>query len=67
MAETILTPRQRQVCDLVCRGLTNKQIGRQLGISHRTVEDHREEIFRAFDVHNAVGLIFKVMEARVVA
>lgn len=62
MSASPLTERQQQVCDLVLQGFTNKQVGRKLGISHRTVEDHREAIFKAYDVHNAVGLIFKIGE-----
>ncbi|MBN8882901.1 MAG: helix-turn-helix transcriptional regulator [Salana multivorans] len=35
-----LTPRQREVVDLVARGRTNVEIGAALGISPRTVERH---------------------------
>jgi len=36
-----LSRRQRQVVAMVTKGQTNKQIAAVLGISHRTVEDHR--------------------------
>lgn len=62
MTEASLTPRQREVCDLVIQGKTNKQIGRQLGISHKTVEDHKGCIFSVYGVNNAVGLVFKVLK-----
>ncbi|MBY8861378.1 protein kinase [Nocardia sp. CA2R105] len=41
---TQLTKRERQVAELVARGLTNKQIATQLVISHRTAQGHVEHI-----------------------
>ena len=35
-----LSPRQLEVARLVARGLTDREIARQLGISHRTVDSH---------------------------
>lgn len=58
----LLTARQQEVCDLVIQGKTNKEIARQLGISHKTVEDHKTDVYRAMGVNNAVGLIFKVLK-----
>jgi non-specific serine/threonine protein kinase len=43
-AETPLTRRERQVAQLVARGLTNKYIADQLVISQRTAESHVEHI-----------------------
>ncbi len=39
-----LTNRERQVLSLIAEGLTNKQIGQQLGISPKTVARHRDNI-----------------------
>lgn len=39
-----LTPREKEVLDLLVSGLTNKEIARQLRISHRTIEAHRANI-----------------------
>lgn len=41
-----LTPREREVMPLVARGTANKEIGRLLGISVRTVEHHRARMMR---------------------
>lgn len=52
-----LTQKQQGVCDLIELGLSNKEISTRLGISHRTVEAHRVEIFRKYGVRNAVQLV----------
>lgn len=41
-----LSPREREVLDLVVAGQTNKEIARALGISDKTVETHRAQIMR---------------------
>lgn len=41
-----LTPREIQVLQLIARGLTNKEIGNELGLGVRTVETHRENLIR---------------------
>jgi RNA polymerase sigma factor (sigma-70 family) len=35
-----LSPRQRQIVQLMCQGCTQKEIGRQMGISYNTVRQH---------------------------
>lgn len=57
-----LTERQRGVCDLVTQGFSNKEIGRRLGIGHRTVECHRAEIYRKVGVRNAIELVRKIFD-----
>jgi DNA-binding NarL/FixJ family response regulator len=39
-----LTPREVQVLCLIARGLTNKEIGNELGLGVRTIETHRENL-----------------------
>jgi DNA-binding NarL/FixJ family response regulator len=46
----VLTARERDVLDGIARGLTNKEIAGQLGISHRTVETHRESLMRKLGI-----------------
>jgi DNA-binding CsgD family transcriptional regulator len=64
LSDTILTRRQREVCVLAVQGLSHKQIARQLGITHRTVEDHIYHAYKLFGVNNKVGLLFKIMGAQ---
>ncbi|MEO6056802.1 MAG: response regulator transcription factor [Gemmatimonadales bacterium] len=51
-----LTARERQVLVGVAEGRTNKEIAQELGISHRTVESHRESLMRKLDVYTVAGL-----------
>ncbi len=45
-----LTPRQCEVLDLLCRGLSNKLIGRQLGLSENTVRGHVQAVLSFLQV-----------------
>jgi DNA-binding NarL/FixJ family response regulator len=55
-AVAALTSRERQVLVGVAGGRTNKEIAQELGISHRTVESHRESLMRKLDVYTVAGL-----------
>ena len=52
----MLSGREREVLARIARGLTNKEIGTELGISHRTVETHRESLMRKLRIHTVAGL-----------
>jgi DNA-binding NarL/FixJ family response regulator len=52
-----LSPRQRDVFDLLLRGYSNKEIANTLFISPKTVESHRTQIFRVLGVHSIVDLV----------
>lgn len=60
-----LTQRQREVCDLVCQGQSNKAIARVLRISSRTVEDHRQVVLAKLEVPNSLALVHKILSARI--
>jgi DNA-binding NarL/FixJ family response regulator len=46
----LLSEREQQVLRLAAKGLANKQIGRELGISERTVKVHMGNVFRRIGV-----------------
>ena len=46
----LLTPRQSEVLDLVCQGLSNKVIGRRLNLSENTVRGHVQAVLAALQV-----------------
>lgn len=52
----LLTSRERDVLRGVARGHTNKEIAAELGISHRTVETHRESLMRKLRIRTVAGL-----------
>jgi DNA-binding NarL/FixJ family response regulator len=58
-----LTPRERQVLSLAAEGLSNKAIGRQLGISPKTVEIHRSKVMSKMEVASTSTLIRLVVSA----
>jgi DNA-binding NarL/FixJ family response regulator len=53
----VLTPRQREILQLVAEGHTSKEIARRLGLSCKTVEAHRTQIMERLDVHEVAGLV----------
>ena len=52
-----LTPRERQVLDLVARGLLNKQIAGALGTAEKTVKVHRGRLMHKMHVKSAAALV----------
>jgi FixJ family two-component response regulator len=52
-----LTLREKQVCELVSRGLLNKQIALQLGASEKTVKIHRGRVMAKLSVHSVPELV----------
>lgn len=51
-----LTPRQREVLQLVAEGHTTKAIARRLGLSVKTVEQYRAQLMEVLDIHDVAGL-----------
>lgn len=58
-----LTPREAEVLAAVAAGRTSREIADDLGISHRTVESHRESIMRKLDIRSVAGLTRFAIEA----
>lgn len=56
-----LTPRERQVMELLVKGQTSKEIGYDLHLSVRTVEAHRRAVLRKMDVTSAAQLVRAVI------
>ena len=52
-----LTPRQREILQLLGEGRSAKEIADALGISSRTVESHKYQMMEALGLHNSAELI----------
>ncbi len=52
-----LTPREREVLQLVAEGKTTKEVAKLLGISVKTAESHRTRILKKLDTPNTAGIV----------
>lgn len=57
MPQINLTKRELQIAELCSQGMLNKEIAAQLGISQRTVETHKNNLFRKLGINNTVELM----------
>lgn len=57
-----LTPREREVLQLAARGLTNRAIGLELGISDRTVQGHLANIYDKLHVSSRTEAVTKALQ-----
>jgi two-component system response regulator FixJ len=58
-----LTPREREVLDLLVAGLSNKAVANELGTSPRTIEVHRARVFEKLRAHSLPELVRLVLAA----
>ena len=56
-----LTPREREVAARLLEGLTSKEIGKTLEISHRTAEIYRARLMRKYRANTTADLVHKLM------
>jgi len=58
----LLTAREKEILELVSRGLTNQQIAQKLFISSRTIDTHRTNIMHKIGVHDVAHLVRYAIE-----
>ncbi|MEX0684863.1 MAG: response regulator transcription factor [Balneolales bacterium] len=59
---TTLTPREKEILELISQGNTSQKIADLLIISPRTVETHRTNLMRKLDIKNTAGLVRYAIE-----
>ena len=52
----LLSPRQREILQLIAEGQSTKEIGYRLNLSGKTVETHRRLLMQRLDIHDVAGL-----------
>jgi len=66
-SQPLLTPRQSEVLDLLCQGLSNKLIGRRLNLSENTVRGHVQAVLAALQVSSRSEAGFAARQRGLVA
>ena len=61
-----LTPREREVVQLLAEGKTTKEVAVQLGMSVKTAETHRSNIMRKLDIHSVAQLVVYAIRNNIV-
>ncbi len=63
--EARLTKRELEIVRLIAEGLTSQQMADKLFISHRTVETHRANLMKKMGVKNAIELVKKAQQMKI--
>lgn len=62
-SEVRLTPRQREILQLIAEGCSTKEVARRLDLAVKTVETHRGLLMKQLDIHEVAGLVRYAMRA----
>lgn len=66
VSENVLSKKETEVLGLISKGLTTKEIAAKLFVSSRTIETHRTNILKKFEVKNTAELIKKATEINLI-
>jgi two-component system response regulator NreC len=65
-ADDSLSPREREVLQLIAEGYTNKQIAEILTVSIKTVQSHRGSIMSKLDLHDRSELVKYAIRKKII-
>lgn len=63
----VLTPRQKEVLQLIAEGYSTREVGELLGVSAKTVDNHRAHLMQRLDIHDIPGLVKLAIRTRLVS
>lgn len=58
-----LSPRQHEVVELMAEGMTNKEIGAELGVTERTVKSYAQDVYDKLGVRNRAGAVAEAVRS----
>jgi DNA-binding NarL/FixJ family response regulator len=61
-----LTPREREILQLIAEGRTSKEVAARLAVSVKTVEAHRSNIMNKLDLHSASQLVLYAVRNNII-
>jgi DNA-binding NarL/FixJ family response regulator len=61
-----LTPRQREILQMIAEGMTSREIAESLNVHIKTVESHRMNLMKRLGIHDVAGLVRYAIRHRVV-
>lgn len=57
VANIVLSPREKEILEFICKGFSNSEIAKTLGLSQRTIDGHRSRLFEKTGAKNAPHLV----------
>ena len=63
-SKDVLTPRQREILQMIAEGWSTKQVAKILRISGKTVETHRSQLMERLEVYDVPGLVRYALKTR---
>jgi RNA polymerase sigma factor (sigma-70 family) len=62
-----LTPRQKEILQLLAEGLSTREIAERLGVSVKTIEAHRSNLMERLEIYDVPGLVRLAIRSRLVS
>ncbi len=64
MSNTILTPREKSVFELLISNMSTKEIALELGISEKTVRNHISNVMQKLGVNGRAGAVVELLKLK---
>ncbi len=64
MTNSILTPRERKIFELLINNMSTKDIAKELGISEKTVRNHISNVMQKLGVNGRAGAVVELLKLK---